>query len=118
VKTQRLGNAAEQAALNHLESEGLQCIERNFSCKMGEIDLIMLDKNALVFVEVRLRNNPHHGSGADSVTRSKMRKLIRTAEFYLTKHPIPGNLDCRFDVVSMDNKIDWIKNAFTLDSLT
>jgi putative endonuclease len=117
VKTQRLGNAAEQAALEYLESQGLQCIERNFSCKMGEIDLIMLDNNALVFVEVRLRNNPHHGSGADSVTRPKIRKLIRTAELFLTRHPIPGNLDCRFDVISMDNKIDWIKNAFTLDSL-
>lgn len=117
MKTQRLGNAAEQAALEHLENQGLQCIDRNFSCKMGEIDLIMLDNSSLVFVEVRLRNNPHHGSGADSVTASKIRKLIRTAEFFLIQNPIPGNLDCRFDVISMDNKIDWIKNAFTLDSL-
>ncbi|MFT4798236.1 MAG: putative endonuclease [Candidatus Azotimanducaceae bacterium] len=117
MKTQQLGNAAEQAALDYLESNGLQCIDRNFSCKMGEIDLIMIDHSTLVFVEVRLRNNPHHGSGADSVTRTKMRKIIRTAEFYLTRNPIPENLDCRFDVISMDKKIDWIKSAFTLDSL-
>lgn len=118
MKTQRLGNAAEQAALDYLVSNGLQCVERNFACKMGEIDLIMIDQNALVFVEVRLRNNPRHGSGADSVTRSKMRKIIRTAELYLTLNTIPGNLDCRFDVISIDDKIDWIKGAFTLDSLT
>ena len=84
---------------------------------MGEIDLIMIDQQTLVFVEVRLRNNPNHGSGAESVTRSKIRKIVKTAEFYLMKYPIPGNLDCRFDVISMDNKIDWIQNAFTLDSL-
>lgn len=117
MRTQNLGNAAEQAALQFLESKGLQCIEQNFSCRMGEIDLIMLDRQTMVFVEVRLRNNANHGSGAESVTRSKMRRIIRTAEFYLIKHPVPGNLDYRFDVISMDNKIDWIQNAFTLDSL-
>lgn len=117
MKTRELGDAAEQLARQFLESKGLQCIEQNFSCRMGEIDLIMLDRDALVFVEVRLRNNPHHGSGADTVTRSKMRKIARTAEFYLLQHPVPANLDCRFDVISMDNKIDWIQNAFTLDSI-
>ncbi len=106
MKTQRLGNAAEAAALAYLEQKGLQCLEQNYSCKMGEIDLIMIDKDAIVFVEVRLRNNPHHGTGADTVTRNKMRKIIRTAQLFLSQTSIPKNLDCRFDVISMDNKID------------
>ena len=117
MTTKQIGDAAEDVALSFLETNGLQCIERNFSCRMGEIDLIMLDDQALVFVEVRLRSNPHHGSGADTVTVSKMRKIIRTAEFYLQSHPVPDNLDYRFDVISMDNNIDWIQSAFTLDSI-
>ena len=102
-------------ALAHLTSQGLSLVEKNFYCKLGEIDIVMLDRNTFVFVEVRLRNNPHYGSGAETITRSKIRKLINTAQFYLVKHPLTGNLDCRFDVISIDDRIDWIKNAFTLD---
>lgn len=114
MKTQSLGNAAEQAALNFLEGQGLTLLERNFACKLGEIDLIMQNEDCLVFVEVRLRNNPLYGSGAETVTPKKIRKIIKTAEYYLLKHPL-GNFDCRFDVISMDDKIDWIQNAFTLN---
>lgn len=116
--TKQLGSAAEQIALDFLRSAGLRLLERNFSCRLGEIDLIMTDSNALVFVEVRLRNNPRYGTGAETVTRHKMKKLINTAQFYLVKHPLSDTMDCRFDVISMDNKIDWIKHAFTLDSLS
>ncbi|GJL67302.1 MAG: UPF0102 protein [Nitrospirales bacterium] len=118
MNTQQKGNAAEAAACAYLESEGMQCIEKNYACRMGEIDLIMIDKQALVFVEVRLRNNPNHGSGAETVTRSKIQKIVKTAQHFLANQPTPSNLDCRFDVISMDNKIDWIKDAFTLDSIS
>jgi putative endonuclease len=80
---------------------------------MGEIDLIMTDENCLIFVEVRLRTNPNYGSGAESVTLTKQRKIIRTTQFYLLNHAI-GNRDCRFDVISIDDKIDWIQGAFSL----
>jgi len=114
MTTQKLGNAAEQSAQTFLEGRGLSLIAKNFSCRLGEIDLIMQDKNCIVFVEVRLRNNPLYGSGAESITANKIRKISSTAQFFLQRHPI-GNYDCRFDVISMDDKIDWIPNAFTLD---
>ncbi|MBD3649150.1 MAG: YraN family protein [Pseudomonadales bacterium] len=115
MNSRQTGNRAEQSALNYLESHGLRLLDRNFSCRMGEIDLVMDDQGTLVFVEVRYRSDPGRGSGAESITRSKIRKLTRTAEFYLMTHPERGSGDCRFDVVSMDQSVDWIRNAFTLD---
>ena len=110
------GNAAEDAALAWLEDQGLQFVTRNYRCKTGEIDLIMLDRSTLVFVEVRLRNNRNHLTGADSITHRKMRRLIRTATWYLAQHPQSRDVDYRFDVVSMGAETQWIKDAFTLDS--
>ncbi|MCB1644229.1 MAG: YraN family protein [Pseudomonadales bacterium] len=109
-----IGARAEQRAADFLTAQGLSIIERNFRCKAGEIDLIVSDNNTLIFVEVRYRQDSSRGSGAETVTRSKIRKLIRTAEFYLLNRPIP-DLDLRFDVISVDDTLDWIKNAFTLD---
>lgn len=115
INTRHAGDEAETRALTFLKRQGLSLIERNYHCRRGEIDLIMLDTNCLVFVEVRMRNNKFYGSGADTVTRSKMRKIATTAQHYLTTHTIEGNLDCRFDVISIDEDIDWFQNAFTLD---
>ncbi len=115
--TRDSGNRAEVRALNYLTQQGLSLLERNYAWRRGEIDLILHDASCIVFVEVRMRNNSTHGSGADTVGRSKMRKIAMTAQHYLTNHTIPGNLDCRFDVISIDERIDWIQNAFTLDSI-
>lgn len=82
---------------------------------MGEIDLIMIDGNILVFVEVRMRSSPGFMTGAESITRSKISRLIKTATFYLQTHPQPEDREFRFDVLSMGSRFDWIKNAFTLD---
>lgn len=115
------GAAAEDIAQSHLEEQGLTFVERNFRCRMGEIDIIMRDsKNVLVFVEVRLRNREDHVSGAESITRSKLQRLARTAEMYLHMHPEESEVDqeCRFDVISIGSSIEWIKNAFTLEDLS
>lgn len=110
------GSAAEDAALVWLQDRGLCLVDRNYRRKTGEIDLIMRERNVLVFVEVRLRSNPDHMSGAESITRRKMQRLIRTATFYLQNHPQAADTEFRFDVISMGTGIDWIKNAFTLDT--
>ncbi len=114
MKTQRIGNEAEQKALSFLEAKGLSLVEKNFSCRLGEIDLIMKDETCLIFVEVRKRTNPLYGSGAETVTPAKQRKIIKTAQFFLLNHAI-GDYDCRFDVISINEDVDWIKHAFTLD---
>ena len=115
------GEDAEAACCSYLKSQGLKLVNTNFSCRQGEIDIIMLDKNMLVFVEVRFRKNDAFGGGLESITAAKQLKLRKTAELYLQQNRQYKN--ARFDVVSMsknnqtsDNKqqysFDWISNAF------
>jgi putative endonuclease len=111
--TRQFGQEQEQKACDYLEQQDLKVIEKNYQCKVGEIDLIMRDKdNILVFVEVRFRKQNSYGGGLESVTRSKQRRIIRTAQYYLLtkKEDCP----CRFDVIAIEpeQKFHWIKDAF------
>lgn len=113
--TVQIGDSAEQLALKFLQSQNLQLIERNFRCKHGEIDLIMLDKSSLVFVEVRYRKHLQFGDGAESVDYRKQQKILKTVEFFLQRYVKYNQYPCRLDVVSIgpgDNDINWIPNAF------
>lgn len=114
--TRQRGIAAEENACRHLQGHGLQLIERNYRSPHGEIDLIMREGRTTVFVEVRLRNNPAFGSGADSVTARKQAKITATALHYLQQHTQLNRHPARFDVVSINDReqtaIEWIKNAF------
>ena len=115
--TRTIGKETEALACIFLQRQGLRLLERNFSAPPGEIDLIMEDRHSLVFVEVRYRSQNNFGSGAETVTRSKQRKLLATAAWYLQRHPHQADRPARFDVVSigMENRrhsINWIKNAF------
>lgn len=112
-----LGDQAENAACDYLQTQGLKLVERNFLCKRGEIDLIMNQGNTTVFVEVRYRRNSHFGSAAESVDWRKQEKLLAAAEQYLQSHPKAAKGACRFDVVALthqnqQNTIDWIVDAF------
>ncbi len=107
---QRQGQEWEQRALAHLTSQGLRLVESNFSCKCGEIDLILRDGDALVFVEVRQREGWSHGGAAASVTPAKIRRLVRAAQFYLQR--LPKLPPCRIDVVAFDGeRLDWLRDA-------
>ncbi len=109
------GAQAEQLAAKFLQAQGLKLVQQNYSCKHGEIDLIMQDAATLVFVEVRLRGGNHFGGAAASITATKQGRLMRTAQHYLAalKH-IPA---CRFDAVLYEGldgmQPQWIKNAFS-----
>ena len=114
---QLLGQAAENAACVYLQAQGLTLLTRNFHARQGEIDLVMLEKNTLVFVEVRFRSRSEFGDAAASVTRNKQQKIIATAYYFLHHHPQYLNLAARFDVVAIhpegqDWHIDWIPAAF------
>jgi putative endonuclease len=116
--TTSIGATAELAARRFLEKNGLTFRAANYRCRLGEIDLIMQEPHVLVFVEVRMRNSAQYGTGAETVTLSKQTKIIHTAQHFLSSNPQLSSLDCRLDVVSIgasEQKIDWYKNAFTLD---
>jgi len=107
------GQRAEALAAAFLERKGLRIIERNWSSRFGEIDLIARDGEALVFVEVRERKSAAFGGAAASITAAKREKLTRTALAYLS-----GNARqpaCRFDAVLIDGtgKIEWLRDAFS-----
>jgi putative endonuclease len=107
------GRLGEDRALAHLLTHGLALVTRNFSCKGGEIDLIMQDGPGLVFVEVRARANARHGGAAASITATKQRRLIIAAQVYLLRHKkVPP---CRFDVIAIDgDSLTWLRNAIEL----
>ena len=109
------GKDAEDRACHYLQAQGLQLLQRNYRSKRGEIDLILQDKDSLVFVEVRYRNNPRFGSAAESVDRRKQSRLIACAQYFMQTHPDSCQQPCRFDVISITGStaaIEWIANAF------
>lgn len=107
---QEQGRQWEQAALAHLRRHGLELVESNFTCKGGEIDLVMRDGASLVFVEVRQRAGARHGGAAASITPAKVRRMVRAAQYYLLR--LPHTPPCRFDVVAIDaGRLDWLRNA-------
>ena len=106
------GAAAEARALAFLQQQGLTLVEQNFSCRWGEIDLILREQETLVFVEVRQRSSARFGGAAASVSASKQAKLWRTAEVYLQRiRRIPV---CRFDLSAIDgDQLEWMRHILT-----
>ena len=113
TEQQRIGKKAELAAETFLISKGLRPICRNFTCKRGEIDLIMQDNDTYVFIEVRQRQNAMFGSAAETVTAQKQQKVRLSAQLFLQQKRLFEKVAMRFDVVAItQGKIDWIEAAF------
>jgi len=116
--TRTLGFDAEQLADKFLKRQGLVLVSRNFRCRLGEIDLIARDGDAIVFVEVRYRACNRFSRAGLTVDIHKQRKLIRTAALFTAQRSKYANCVMRFDVVAIDadeqgkKTIDWIKDAF------
>lgn len=111
--TQASGDAAEDRALAFLAGHGLRLIERNVASRLGEIDLVMRDGEAIVFVEVRSRGRTDYGGAAASVGPAKQRRLQREAQRYLNQRYGDRWPPCRFDVCALDGtSIEWIRGAF------
>jgi putative endonuclease len=111
------GELGEQRALDFLRANGLKLVSANFRGKMGEIDLIMLEDDVLVFVEVKLRGSDRYGSAQEQVTYAKQLKIIKTAQYFLLKHKKWQQFPARFDIVAINNQHaspTWIKDAFQL----
>ncbi|MGB6926961.1 YraN family protein [Psychrobacter sp.] len=127
---QRQGSRFEQQACEYLQAQGLRLVVQNWQQpKIGELDLVMIETGSawstLVFIEVRQRKSSNYGDAALSVTASKQRKVIKTAQSFLQQHPEYAHYDCRFDVIAyntmsksnsrnepLDNQPEWIQNAF------
>jgi len=115
--TNKRGQWAERLAEDYLTQHGLELIQRNYSCRMGEIDLIMQEQDTIIFVEVRYRKNDQYGGGIESIDYRKQKKLNTTAVHYLQNNDRYQEHPCRIDAMiitgqSPEPLINWIKNAF------
>lgn len=108
------GSDAERIAAAYLQQQGLVLVARNYRCRFGEIDLIMTEGSALVFVEVKMRAGNAFGGAAASITAAKQAKLLIAARHYLSG--LRREPACRFDAVLITGTqrytIEWIRNAF------
>lgn len=114
--TGAVGQRAEQVAFAYLVERRLRPLARNFRCRGGEIDLIMLDGDCLTFIEVRYRASTVFSHPSLTVDCHKQKKIVRTAALFITRNRNFSNHTMRFDVVAIDGvknvTIDWIKDAF------
>lgn len=108
----RAGARAEDLCAELLRGAGLLLLERNWRCRLGEIDLIAEDAGVLVFAEVRMRRAFGFGGAGESVTAAKRSRLMAAARLYLSRRP---EVQCRFDVFLVDGlagDVKWIRDAF------
>jgi putative endonuclease len=106
------GARAEDLCAGVLRAAGLRILERNWRCRLGEIDLVAEERGMLVFAEVRMRSGPGFGGAAESVTAAKRQRLLAAARLYLARRP---DALCRFDVFLVDGAsvhVQWIRDAF------
>lgn len=117
------GHQAESLALDFLKRQGLKLVEKNFSCRNGEVDLIMTHRDCLVFIEVRYRQQASHGHPLETIDYRKQQKIIHAVQYYLLNNRKYQNLPCRIDALAIsgnpdpraaDESIDWITNAIEL----
>ncbi|MGY2376468.1 YraN family protein [Pseudomonas sp. SDO524_S393] len=112
------GKEAERQALHYLQQQGLRLLAQNWLCKRGELDLVMLDGDTVVFVEVRYRKHAQWGGALASIDERKRQKLILAAQFFLHEEHRWADAPCRFDVVAIQSTpsgqtdLSWLKEAF------
>lgn len=118
MKKREKGALGENIAAEYLRSKGFTIIERNFSCRLGEADIIAEGGGCLVFAEVKLRKDRRFAEAREFVDRKKQERIIKTAKYYLMKHET--DLPVRFDVIEIygtpgsgaEPQIEHIENAF------
>ena len=101
VLGQAHGTAGEDAAVAYLRGVGWAILERNFRTRAGEIDIVAREGKTTVFVEVKRRETTGHGTAAEFVSASKMRRIVSAARIYAARHGLTDSL-IRFDVIAID----------------
>ncbi len=101
MNRRKIGSEYENAVAKALENRGYRVIERNFRCRIGEIDLIALYDRYLVFVEVKYRKDEKKGWPQEAVDWHKQQVISRVADYYMFHHPEYHNYQIRFDVAAV-----------------
>lgn len=111
MNKRQIGAFYEDAACKYLEKQGVRILERNYRCKMGEIDIIGRQGECVIFFEVKYRKSEEFGHALAIVDYKKQKTICRCAAIYCMQHPYAATI--RYDVIGItDTQIDWIQNAF------
>lgn len=116
-KNKEFGAFGENIAAEYLAECGYRILERNFSCKSGEVDIIAVQGDAVVFIEVKTRSSEIFGLPSEAVSSTKQMRIVRTALYYLQKNKLLDYM-CRFDVIEIivdeenNYRVNLIKDAF------
>jgi len=114
----KLGREGEDRAAQFLAKKGYKILERNYSTRSGEIDLVALHSGVVVFVEVKTRTSDAYGAPELAVNPRKQLRMIKAALGYI-KYKKIHQMPCRFDVVAIssaaENGVELIQNAFEMD---
>ena len=100
LKKQDIGKKCEDLACEYLRNNGYEILERNFSCKLGEIDIIAKNQEYIVFIEVKTRSSICYGKPSEAVDDIKKKHIYRVAKFYIQKHNLENEF-FRFDVIEV-----------------
>jgi putative endonuclease len=119
VENKELGRKGEEKAIRFLKKRGYRIIEKNYVCKMGEMDIIAREKDTLAFIEVKTRTSTEFGPPQLAVTEFKQRQLSKVALNFLKEKNIE-DMKARFDVVAIllapeGEEIELIRDAFDLN---
>ena len=122
ARARSLGNFGERVAASHLEAKGYEILERNWSVREGEIDLIAAKPEEIIFVEVRARRGRNFGTPEESITGRKAQHVRAAAAAYLLEHPDAPETQ-RIDVVALELdakgrvlRVEQIENAIEDES--
>ena len=108
-----IGTDREAMAAEYLEKKGYTILEKNYRCRVGEIDIVASKDNFCVFVEVKYRKSAAYGLPQEAVGVKKQRTIAFVANYYLMEKKFPSNQPVRFDVIAiLGNEITHIENAF------
>lgn len=103
----------ENLVAEYLKTQGYEILEKNYRCRIGEIDLIAKEGETLVFVEVKYRRDDKMGNPKEAVDRKKQKKISMTTSYYLMRECGRMDIPCRFDVAAvLGEQIEVVKNAF------
>ena len=113
MNNRQIGSYYEVLAEEYLKDKGYKILAQNFRCKLGEVDIIALDKDTLVFVEVKYRASADYGLPTAAVNRQKQMRISNVASYYVYSHKQYTDYNCRFDVISIvGGEITHYQNAF------
>lgn len=111
------GVFGESLATEYLSEKGYKVLERNFSCRIGEVDIIAMQEDTVAFIEVKTRSSEKFGLPSEAVSLTKQNRIVKTALYYMQRNKLLDYM-CRFDVIEIivdpENKsrINLIKDAF------